>query len=229
MGESKQATSWASANGISIPSGRYCPTCTNAGERWPVTGTQHWRWFPRSNPRGLAHSSARPLARVERESGKPRICAVRILRHGRTHCPSGSALGGISVLGGSLRDGSSLPSSVPLVLIVGLVGFGLFGALVSSFIRAREREGPTDLFAVICIGGSAAIVIFLAAYGGIVVMAQSEHDPNAYVLFLTCLVAAVFGEDVWRWARRRFVPQEEELQSENLRLEPRRDPGAGWR
>jgi hypothetical protein len=33
----------------------------------------------------------------------------------------------------------------------------------------------------------------------------SDNEPNAYVVFLTCLVGAVFSEDVWNWAHSRFL------------------------
>jgi hypothetical protein len=97
--------------------------------------------------------------------------------------------------------------SQALSLLVGLVGFGLFGALVSSYVRASEHAPIVpDFLGVLCRGGSAAIIVFLAAYGGISIIAQQQTDPNPYVVFATCLVGAVFGEDVWRWARSQFVP-----------------------
>lgn len=51
---------------------------------------------------------------------------------------------------------------------------------------------------------SAAIVVFLAVKGGLAAFAVDAGEPNAYVLFFTCLIGAVFSEDVWAWARKRF-------------------------
>jgi hypothetical protein len=115
----------------------------------------------------------------------------------------GYALGVMGYLSGWLLR----TESMPLALITGLVGFGLFGALVSTFVRAaRGHIVQWDIFGVVCRGVSAAIVVFLAAYGGIAVVSQASGDPNPYVVFVTCLVGSVFGEDVWQWARDRFIP-----------------------
>ena len=98
--------------------------------------------------------------------------------------------------------------SMPLALITGLIGFGLFGALVSTFVRAPAGQSPLlDIFGVVCRGVSAAIVVFLAAYSGIAIVSQTSGDPNPYVVFVTCLVGAVFGEDVWLWAKNKFLPK----------------------
>lgn len=114
--------------------------------------------------------------------------------------------------------------SEPIALIIGLVGFGLFGALVSEFVRGgRDAKLKPNLFSVICIGGSAAIVVFLAAYGGIAVVAEVESAPNPYVLFVTCLVGAVFGEDIWQWARERFVPHTNGEGKQEAEPEPQKE------
>jgi hypothetical protein len=99
---------------------------------------------------------------------------------------------------------------MPVVIIVGLVGFSLLGATVSRAVRVRQ-EGPNgaltldDLLIVVAGGTTAAIVVFLAAYGGLAVLGGNSGDPNPYVLFVTCLIGAVYSEDVWTWARRRLL------------------------
>lgn len=102
--------------------------------------------------------------------------------------------------------------SLPLALITGLIGFGLLGSACSSFIR--ERLDPAidskvsslvqDLPKVVVIGVSAAILAFLAVMGGLAAFFSSGSDPNPYALLLGCLVAAVFGEDVWQWAHEKL-------------------------
>jgi hypothetical protein len=98
-----------------------------------------------------------------------------------------------------------------LALIVGLLGFGLFGALGSSFIRRAQSNEPLAEAAIVLPalirGVSAAIVIFLAVLGGISVFTNSDPTPNPYVVFFACFVAAVFSEDVWDWAHRRQTAQ----------------------
>jgi hypothetical protein len=110
---------------------------------------------------------------------------------------------------GSLSGWLLRTESMPLAVITGLIGFGLFGALVSMFVRtATGQITEWAVFGVICRGVSAAIVVFLAAYGGIAIVSQSGSDPNPFVVFVTCLVGAVFSDDVWEWAKKHFLPQD---------------------
>jgi hypothetical protein len=102
---------------------------------------------------------------------------------------------------------------MPVVIIVGLVGFSLLGATVSRAVRARQvnPDAPSarlsfdDLVTVIAVGATSAVVVFLAAYGGLAVLGGNAGDPNPYVLFATCLIGAVYSEDVWTWARTKGI------------------------
>jgi hypothetical protein len=99
--------------------------------------------------------------------------------------------------------------SLALVMITGLLGFGLLGAACSSFIRNVGSRSPGDplvpnLAGVVIRGGSAAILVFLAVYGGLAVFAGSAANPNPYVVLFTCLAAAVFSEDAWAWGADAF-------------------------
>jgi len=103
-------------------------------------------------------------------------------------------------------------ASTPLTLIVGLIGFGLLGAMISTFVKERVQltaglvTAPvsdvivSDLAGVLLRGLSAAVVVFLAVQGGLAVLSGSGGDPNPYVLLLACFVAAVFSERVWQSA-----------------------------
>jgi hypothetical protein len=103
--------------------------------------------------------------------------------------------------------------SFALALITGMLGFGLLGAAISAFVRtdtradnrAVPRANGAEVGRVVVRGLSAAVVLFLAVKGGLAILAVGEQDPNAYVLFFTCLVGAVFSEDVWTWARTKFL------------------------
>ncbi len=61
--------------------------------------------------------------------------------------------------------------SLDLALITGMLGFGLFGAAISTFVRKRalakleDKTPVADLGGVIIRGLSAAMVVFLAALG----------------------------------------------------------------
>jgi hypothetical protein len=99
--------------------------------------------------------------------------------------------------------------SLPLVLITGLLGFGLLGAACSSVIRnvpTRAAGEPLvpDLAGIIIRGTSAAVLIFLAVFGGLAVFTGGTANPNPYVVLFTCLVAAVFSEDAWAWGAKQF-------------------------
>jgi hypothetical protein len=100
--------------------------------------------------------------------------------------------------------------SQPLVLIVGLLGFGLLGAACSTFVREVSVKGTDggalvdDLAGVVIRGVSAAVVVFLAVYGGLAIF-SSNADPNPYAVLFTCLVGAVFSEVVWKWAQDRLA------------------------
>jgi hypothetical protein len=115
--------------------------------------------------------------------------------------------------------------SMPLALIVGMVGFGLLGALSSAFIRVgikREAGKPLveDMAGVIILGSSAALVIFLATFGGLAMFSATAVDPNPYVVLFTCFVAAVFSEDAWRWAHGKFIStigEDDEDQAEEVK------------
>jgi hypothetical protein len=101
------------------------------------------------------------------------------------------------------------PQLMPVVIIIGLVGFSLLGATVSRVVRVQnERQEAAltldDLLIVVAGGTTAAVVVFLAAYGGLAVLGSPGGDPNPYLVFATCLIGAVFSEDVWTWARQKL-------------------------
>lgn len=98
---------------------------------------------------------------------------------------------------------------MPVVIIVGLVGFSLLGATVSRAVRLGQEKPQAaltldDLLIVIASGTTAAVVVFLAAYGGLALLGSSGGDPNPYIVFATCLIGAVYSEDVWAWARLKL-------------------------
>ena len=107
--------------------------------------------------------------------------------------------------------------SLDVALITGMLGFGLLGAAISTVVRkgalleSGDRTLISDLIGVIINGFSAAIVVFLAALGGLAIFSVSEAgnamEPNPYALFLACLTAAVFSEDVWLRVRHRLREQ----------------------
>ena len=119
--------------------------------------------------------------------------------------------------------------SPELALIIGLLGFGFFGALAASFIRelagATENQLPSLGFLVPALirGMGAAILVFLLAKGGTAILTRGDATPNAYAIFFACFVAAVFSDDVWLWARARQRSQFPEVADEKSNVaRPRR-------
>ncbi len=116
----------------------------------------------------------------------------------------GSDLGVFTLFTGWLLSAESYP----LVVIIGLIGFGLLGAAGSTFIRERENHKKKglidDLAGVIIKGFTAAIVVFLGVQGSLAVLTTKTGNLNAYALFFIAFVAAVFSEDAWKWAKKVF-------------------------
>ncbi|WP_075343284.1 hypothetical protein [Tenacibaculum agarivorans] len=98
--------------------------------------------------------------------------------------------------------------SYPLVIIIGLIGFGLLGAGGSTFIREKNNGEKgvliDDLAGVLIKGFTAAIVVFLGVQGSLAVLTTNTGNLNAYALFFVSFVAAVFSDDAWSWAKSKF-------------------------
>jgi hypothetical protein len=79
--------------------------------------------------------------------------------------------------------------SLDVVMIVGLVGFGLLGALLSKFVtsdfKAVESEGGPEFFVVVLSGFVAALIVFVGAFAGLVVFSEEGGGrPNTYAVSL---------------------------------------------
>src|SRR5262249_9987033 len=73
--------------------------------------------------------------------------------------------------------------SLPLTVIVGMIGFGLLGSVISTFVRersARRGDAPpvTDLLSAVIRGFSAAIVVYLSVEGGLGILSSATTDIN---------------------------------------------------
>jgi hypothetical protein len=95
--------------------------------------------------------------------------------------------------------------SYELVLLIGMIGFGIIGASLFSIVPTNDfietfRTTPivTGFVNVLTRGFGAAMVVYLATKGGLAIFsASSNTDPNGYILLLTCFVGAVYSENVW--------------------------------
>ena len=112
---------------------------------------------------------------------------------------AGASLGPFSGIGGWLLE----LESTELTLITGMLGFGLLGAALSSLVRVQTNLDRN--VAAVALGGlSAAVIIFLTAKGGLAVFLLGDATPNPYVLFFFCIVGAVYWEEVWDKAKKKF-------------------------
>jgi len=101
--------------------------------------------------------------------------------------------------------------SLTLALLFGTLGFGMIGSVVARAIapqstgsaEAPPRGGGDTLL----VGVTAAMIIFLAAQGGLAVIAGNGPAINPYILFLAGLVGAAFGDRIWEAARLRLLKE----------------------
>jgi hypothetical protein len=120
----------------------------------------------------------------------------------------GNGLGPLRPIAGWLMK----TESVQLALIIGMLGAGLLGSAVASFMRTQGRKQTEgQLTGVVVRGVTAAIVTFLAVQGGLSTVAVSDNGarlaPNPHLLLLICFVAAVYSEQVWNAALQRLMKQ----------------------
>lgn len=97
--------------------------------------------------------------------------------------------------------------SYGIALLVGMLGFGLLGSAISFYVK-RKTGAPVELSiggGIIIKGLTAAVVIFLAVMGGPAIFGFDTANPNAYMLFFFCILAAVFSDQVWIWAAEQLT------------------------
>ncbi|HAP61873.1 MAG TPA: hypothetical protein DCR93_21030 [Cytophagales bacterium] len=100
--------------------------------------------------------------------------------------------------------------SYSLVMIIGMAGFGLLGAVSGNFIkeagRRKEKGGAMieDLSGVMIKGFTAALVIFLGIQGSLAVLGNGMEPPDSNLLFFMALVGSVFSDRAWDWAKSKF-------------------------
>lgn len=98
--------------------------------------------------------------------------------------------------------------NVDVLLVCGMLGFGLLGAAIAIFITGTGQDNVLtsyNLVQVIVRGFSAAIVVYLALRGGVALISNNSGDPNPMALFLFCFIGAVFSDRIWGWARVRIA------------------------
>ncbi len=172
----------------------------------------------------LHHSNKPGIIKLEKEVGE-KLQRVKTMLDKDVPLSPYDAAGSLSIFGFMSRW-LLQTRSLSLALIVGMFGFGLLGAISSSYIRANIRRAGTpdkpekkgkkvttedvlddlDLRSLLITGITAAIIIFLSVKGALVVLTASESaaNINPYVLFFICFAAALYNEEVWQWVLEKF-------------------------
>jgi hypothetical protein len=110
----------------------------------------------------------------------------------------GESLGPLRFLAAWLLNADS----IPLTVIVGMIGFGLLGSAISTFVRERDPANANkplveDWMGAVIRGFSAAVVVYLSVQGGLGILSGADAEINPYVTLFVCFISAVFSELVW--------------------------------
>jgi hypothetical protein len=110
--------------------------------------------------------------------------------------------------------------SSELVLLMGMLGFGLLGASLSSFEAAERDRNIFETFRskplvknfgyVLARGCGAAIAVYLCTKAGLAIFtmgsATSSDNASSYMLLLTCFVASIYSDRVWTMLSDSLAP-----------------------
>jgi len=104
-----------------------------------------------------------------------------------------------------------------IAIIIGLVGFALFGAVLGAFSKPGFNNVNIDnirtdgliyyeILVVLVRGFSAALVVYLSLKGGLSLITTTSSDKiNPYVILFLCFISAVFSDNIWEWAKTKLV------------------------
>lgn len=100
--------------------------------------------------------------------------------------------------------------SQEMVLITGMLGFGLLGAGISAIYRKRkfnDENFESTNFSILLGSISSSVIIYLAVKGGISVFSKGgDIEINYYSILLLCLIGSVYSEIVWERASNYLKP-----------------------
>lgn len=122
----------------------------------------------------------------------------------------GSNLSFFSIFAGWLMN----TGNTQLALIIGLIGFGLLGSIVATFLKEEPKIEMTslgkdlvlhDVIGFIIRGFAAALVIFLAIKGSVGILTKGDTQLNLYMTFFLCFTASVYSDLSWEWARDQYL------------------------
>jgi predicted metal-dependent hydrolase len=93
-------------------------------------------------------------------------------------------------------------NSSSLVIILGMLGVGFFGAIISVIRKDEEinklQVVSNQLFFIIISSLATSVITYLSLQGGITLITiGSDVTLNPYFILFVCFAAAVFSEKIW--------------------------------
>jgi len=96
--------------------------------------------------------------------------------------------------------------SLDVVVIIGMLGAGLFGSAVGTFVAASVRKKDVSIgnapLSHLIRSFAATMVVYLGLKTGVAFAAVGNPNPDPYLMLFLCFIGTVYSDDVWKWAKR---------------------------
>jgi hypothetical protein len=96
--------------------------------------------------------------------------------------------------------------SLDVVVIIGMLGAGLFGSAVGTFVAASVRKKGVNIdnapLSHLIRSFAATMVVYLGLKTGVAFAAVGNPNPDPYLMLFLCFIGTVYSDDVWKWAKR---------------------------
>lgn len=105
-----------------------------------------------------------------------------------------------------------LDGSTSINIIIAIFGVALFGCVIGSYRRntiEKTLSNPlaVDIAPLLFKSFSASLITYLSIKGGVsVIAADKGTEINPYFIMLVCFAAAVYSDEIWVWAKGKFIP-----------------------
>lgn len=99
--------------------------------------------------------------------------------------------------------------SIEITYLIGLVGFGLIGSLISRYIddarKILEETEFSGVLSTLIVAFSAALFVYTASFGGLNIVFASDGAPNPYIVLTSCFLAAIYADRIWLYAKDKIL------------------------
>lgn len=103
-------------------------------------------------------------------------------------------------------------NSSAIVIILGMLGVGFFGAVISLIRKNPDADNKLELvskeiFTLVLVSVAASLITYLSLQGGItLITVGSNVNLNPYFILFVCFAASVFSEEIWTTVRNKISP-----------------------